>query len=127
MPAVVAGHGLLGHRHAQVAVDLEDDFRHGNSSSGATAVWRTVQEGGGAPRRRPRTGNARKIAGSCRVDLWATGRRRTGARHRVTPVHRRGQKPDLGTPMPGSMRVGPDADGVTSKSKIPVGRYTVEQ
>src|SRR5918997_856000 len=42
MPAVVAGHGLLSHRHAQVAVDLKDDLGHGNSSSGATAVWRTV-------------------------------------------------------------------------------------
>jgi hypothetical protein len=35
--------------------------------------------------------------------------------------HRRPQKLDLGTPVPGSTRVGPDADGATSKSKIAVG------
>src|SRR3712207_8555255 len=26
VPAVVAGHGLVAHRHAQIAVDLEDDL-----------------------------------------------------------------------------------------------------
>src|SRR3954454_20943950 len=41
-------------------------------------------------------------------------------------MHRRAQNPDRGTPMPGSIRVGPDADGMTSKSKIPFGMYTVE-
>jgi hypothetical protein len=32
VPTVVSGDRLLGHRHAQVAVDLEDDLGHGNSS-----------------------------------------------------------------------------------------------
>jgi len=33
VPAVVSGHCLFGHRDGQVAVDLEDDFWHGNSSN----------------------------------------------------------------------------------------------
>src|SRR3954449_7291113 len=37
------------------------------------------------------------------------------------------QKLERGTPRPGSTRAGPDADGVTSTSKIAVGMYTVEQ
>src|SRR3954466_5765888 len=33
VPAVVTGHGLLGHRHCQVAIDLKDDLGHESSSS----------------------------------------------------------------------------------------------
>src|ERR1700712_724255 len=58
------------------------------------------------------------------VDTRPVERRR---RVSTAPAHRAAQKLDFGTPMPGSTRVGPEADGATSKSKMAVGMYTVEQ
>ena len=72
-----------------------------------------------------RTGNRRGLrAGSWRNRVRsrvAVGPPDPVPEDRLVLGHRRPQEAERGTPMPGSIRVGPDAEGATSKSKIAVG------